>query len=120
MSWRMFMFSIQVEFLEPIDIFVERLLVFLLEQEIPDQQIIHIRSHETGVGMLRCADDGFAANIERRIDNDGAAIFVRELFDHSVIQGMLLSGYRLDAGRVIYMRYGRDGGTHREQSLQSE
>jgi len=35
---------IQLKFLEPVDVFIERLLVALLEEEIADKQVIHAYS----------------------------------------------------------------------------
>src|SRR6185369_4411576 len=78
MSWRTMVGverdSIELELLKPFDVLVERFLIFFLDQEIAQHQVIHVRAHETKIGMFRRADDRFPANIERSIDDHRATV----------------------------------------------
>src|SRR5437016_1718083 len=57
-------YSVQFKFLEPVDILVERFLVFLFEQEVLQEQEVHVGPHEAEVGLFRRAHDRFAAHVE--------------------------------------------------------
>src|SRR5262249_27103770 len=42
----------------------------LVEYEVLQDQGIHLGGEETSVGVLRRADDGFATDVEARVDED--------------------------------------------------
>src|SRR5258705_9401336 len=48
---------VKLELLQPIDVFIERLLFLFLEEEISHDQIIHVRAHEAKIGVLGSAND---------------------------------------------------------------
>ncbi len=86
---------IQLKFLEPVHVFIQRFLDLFLEQEIAEQQIIHVGSHEAEVGVFRRADDRFATHIERGVDDHRAAVFLLKLFDHPVVKPVVFLVDRL-------------------------
>mgnify|MGYP001569985581 CR=1 FL=1 len=56
--------SVKCELLFPIGVENIFLLFRFIDQEIPQDKIIHVRSHEAAVGILGSADDGFPAHIK--------------------------------------------------------
>ena len=76
---------------------VERLLLSLFQEEITEQQVIHVRPHETGEGIDWRAHDRFPADVERRIDDHRATGFFLEPFDHPVIHRLMVLGHGLDS-----------------------
>src|SRR6266481_970813 len=73
--------SVQFKFLQPIDVLIERLLFGLFDEEIAQQQIIHIGAHEAQVSLFRRADNWFAAHVEGGIDDYRAAVLIGKFFD---------------------------------------
>src|SRR5678816_2885040 len=43
------------------------------EQKVSEHQKIHLRVHEAAVGVIRCADNRFAAHVERSIHQHATA-----------------------------------------------
>ncbi len=70
----------------------------LLEDEVAEDEHIHLGPHEAAVGIFGRADDGFAADVERRIDEDAAAREATEFGDQVVVGAMDRPGAR--SGRV--------------------
>src|SRR5438270_3895951 len=64
--------SIECELLLPRFVVGQRRLIFLQQDEVLEHERVHVRTHEAAVGVLGCADDWLAADIERRVDDDRA------------------------------------------------
>src|SRR4051812_26861119 len=54
---------IELEFLHPVGVLSQWFLVLPVDQKIFNDQVIHVRAHETAVSILRRANDRFAAHI---------------------------------------------------------
>src|SRR5262249_39671508 len=83
-------------------------LLFFQEQAVAQYQGIHLRSHETSVGVIRRAYDGLAANVERGVDYDGASGQFLESLDEVVVLRVIVTCYRLYTSRIIHVRHRRD------------
>ena len=57
---------------------------------------IHVGHHKTAVGVHRCADDRFTANIEAGIDHDWASGQLIESRQHSMQHRVAFGIYCLD------------------------
>ena len=76
---------IQIEFLKPADILIQWFLLFLLDQKITHNKVIHIGPHKTCIRILGGADNRFPPDIERGIDNSGTTIFFFKFRYHFMI-----------------------------------
>src|SRR6185503_832912 len=83
-------------------------LFFLTQHEVLQYQVIHLSSHETTVTVFRCADDGFAAHVEARVDNHRAAGAPAEGLDDVPVKRVRFTRDRLDPRRVVDVRNCRD------------
>jgi hypothetical protein len=101
---------VQFVFGTPVVRFFPFRLVCLGEQEVFQYQIIHFRTHKTPVGVLGCADYGFATHIERGIHQNGALRPVFKRFDQPVKARVGFPVYRLYAGRIVDVGNGRNLG----------
>ena len=48
-------------------------LVFLAQEAVSHRESFDFRAHEAAEGLLGCAHDGLAANVEAGVDDDRAA-----------------------------------------------
>ena len=55
-------------------------LVLLRDQEIFDDEIIHLRPHKAAIGIVWGADDRFSTDVEGGVDQDRAPRLRLELF----------------------------------------
>jgi hypothetical protein len=82
-----------------------------LEETVAEDEVIDARVNEAAVGVVGGADDGFAADVEGGIDEDGAAGGGFEAFEEGVEAGVLGMGDGLDAGGEVDVGDGGDGGS---------
>ena len=73
--------SVQFKLALPVFRLDEIRLVFLVEQEIADDKIIHFRSHEALVRIIRRAYDRFASYIETGVHQQAGARSLLETAD---------------------------------------
>ena len=77
--------SIQFELFLPRYILWKSLLILLIEDQTPHNQIIHFRAHKTGVRVLSRTNQRLAPDIERRINKHRTACFSLECADQIII-----------------------------------
>src|SRR5205085_3843146 len=75
----------------------------LIEEEVAENEIVHVGSQETAVGVLGSADGRFAADVEGSVDEDRTAGPALERAEQIVEARVSRGGNRLDARRVIDM-----------------
>src|ERR1041385_7055269 len=117
-SWRII--SVQFKFLQPIDIFIQRLLFGFFDQEITQQQVIHICAHETEIGLFRRANNRLTTHVERSVNDHRATMLVGKFSDQSVKERLMLFTDCLDTRGIVHMSHRGNRGSHREQLFQSK
>ena len=75
----------------------------LIDEEVAENEIVHVGSQETAVGVLGSADGRFAADVEGSVDEDRTAGPALERAEQIVEARVSRGGNRLDARRVIDM-----------------
>src|SRR5262245_5319469 len=83
--------------------------MLLQEDDILEDERVHVGSAEAPVSVLRSTDDRLTPHVEARIDKDGAA-GLREEGTHQPREARvsrIVDG--LQAGAVVDVCYGRDG-----------
>src|SRR5205085_2103556 len=81
----------------------------LIDEEVTENEIVHVGSQETAVGVLGSAHGGFAADVEGSVDEDRIAGAAVESAEQIVEARVSRGGNRLDARRVIDMRNSGQG-----------
>ena len=83
-------------------------LILFQEQEVPDCQNIQFGAHEALECVGRRTDYWFSSNIERRVDDYGAACELLKATYQRVIPRVGVGMNRLNSCRVVYVRYRRN------------
>src|SRR5580765_3278476 len=78
------------------------------DDEVLEHERVHLRSHEAAIGVFRSADDGFAANVEARVDEHRASGQVKKRRHHSMELGISLPIDCLHSCTVINVGHGRN------------
>src|SRR2546423_4324505 len=98
--------SIKLKLLLPRQVFAESALALLTlqENEVADDEAVHLCSHETRESLRGRADDRLAADVETGVDEDGAARQALEGGEQLVIERVVLAPNGLHARRVVNVR----------------
>src|ERR1043166_1506421 len=96
--------SIERELLLPRPIVDDGRLIFLQQDEVLENQRVHVGAHEAAVRILGRADDRLASHVERRVDDDRAAGFPVERVDDVVVERVRFTADRLDSRGIIDVR----------------
>src|SRR6266536_3835374 len=92
----------------PIHVLAQRGLLLLVVDEVPENQVVHVRPHEAQVGVVGCADDVLAPDVEGGVDDDRHPGEAAELRDEVVIEGAFRPGDRLEPRRVVHVGHRGD------------
>src|SRR6056297_491946 len=91
--------SVLIQLIAVLVVFLERLVLLVFQQEkVADSEHIQLCTHETPEGVLRGANDRFAAHIEGRVHHKRAAGFFVKAADHGVVAGVRVLVNRLNPG----------------------
>ena len=82
--------SIQFEFFFPVVFFVPAGLFFFVKEIVAHDKIIHFGSHKTAECVIGSADDRFASDIERGVDDDSESGFLSECVNELPVSGICL------------------------------
>ena len=85
-----------------------RRLLFLEKEKRSYGEGIHVGSHEAAPGVFRGADNRLTTDIERGVDDNGAAGLRFEAADQFMIEGVRLTMDGLHASRVVHMGHSRE------------
>src|SRR2546423_633338 len=98
--------SIKLELLLPRQVFAESVLALLRlqENEVADDETVHLCSHEARESLRGRADNRLAADVETRVDEDGTARQALEGGEQLVIERVVLASNGLHARRVVNVR----------------
>ena len=92
---------IELEFLSPVGVVFQGLLLVFLQDAILQNQNIDRGAHETAVRVFGGAYDRLAAYVERRIDQQAATRFGFERLNQPVIARIGLLVHGLNARRIV-------------------
>src|SRR5262245_37743297 len=87
-SLRLLESLIQLEFLLPIGIIFQWLLIVLVQKTIFQHQNINSGPHKTAIGVFRRAHDRLAPNVEGCVDDETAAGLGLKGFQQLVVAGI--------------------------------
>lgn len=68
-----------------------------LENKVAYHQIVHFRVYETPVGIVRCANDRFTANVEGRVDQQRTLRLSLKCLQQSIESWINLTAHRLNS-----------------------
>ncbi len=92
-------------------------LILLLEQEISHNQVIHLRSHKTAVGVFRAANNGLTPDIETCIHDNGAPGASTEGIDQLPVPRVHVPVDGLNPGGKVDVSNGRNIGSQVVQAI---
>src|SRR6266699_1648397 len=98
--------SVQLVETTPVHVFAQGRLLLLVEDVVPEHQVVHVRPHEAEVGVVGSAHDGLAPDVEGGVDDDRHPGEPAELGDEVVVERALRAGDRLEPGRVVHVGHG--------------